>query len=69
MRIVQALYWLRDTMPGDDVAEWRDRLSSLLADPVHGEKLCADLADGFATLPAWMQDFLRPLLSDQASLS
>ncbi|BDW82236.1 hypothetical protein MACH24_16740 [Erythrobacter sp. Dej080120_24] len=69
MRIVQALHWLRDTMPSDDVAEWRDRLSSLLADPVHGEKLCADLADGFATLPAWMQDFLRPLLSDQASLS
>lgn len=69
MRIVQALHWLRDTMAGDEVEDWRDRLTSLLADPVHGEKLRADLADGFATLPAWMQDFLRPLLRDKASLS
>jgi len=69
MRIVQALHWLRDTMSGDDVEEWRDRLTSLLTDPVHGERFRADLADGFGTLPAWMQDLLRPLLSDQASLS
>lgn len=69
MRIVQALHWLRDTMPGDDIADWQDRLTSLLADPLHGEKLRADLTDGFATLPAWMQDFLRPLLRDRASFS
>lgn len=69
MRIVQALHWLRDTMSGDEVEDWRNRLTSLLADPVHGEKLRTDLVDGFATLPAWMQDFLRPLLRDQASLS
>ncbi|HAW56561.1 MAG TPA: hypothetical protein DCX29_17255, partial [Hyphomonas sp.] len=48
MRIVQALHWLRDTMSGDEVEDWRNRLTSLLADPVHGEKLRADLADGFA---------------------
>ena len=69
MRIVQALHWLRDTMPGDDAKDWRERVTDLLANPVHGKKLRADLADGFATLPAWMQDFLRPLLSDQALLS
>ena len=67
MRIVQALHWLRDTMSGDDEKDWRERVTGLLVDPVHGEKLRADLADGFATLPAWMQDFLRPLLSNQAS--
>lgn len=69
MRIVQALHWLRDTMLGDDVKNWRERVTSILTDPVHGKKLRADLADGFATLPAWMQDFLRPLLHDQALLS
>lgn len=69
MRIVQALHWLRDTMTGDDSADWQDRLTSLLTDPVHGEELRADLEDGFATLPAWMQDILRPLLRDQASVS
>ena len=66
MRVVQALHWLRDTMSGDDAKDWHERVTDLLADPVHGKKLRADLADGFATLPAWMQDFLRPLLSDQA---
>ncbi|MCP5396092.1 MAG: hypothetical protein H6918_05060 [Sphingomonadaceae bacterium] len=66
MRIVQALHWLRDTMPGDDTVEWQGRLARLLADPVHGEKLRSDLVDGFATLPGWMQALLRPLLSDQA---
>ena len=60
MRIVQALHWLRDTMSGDEVEDWRNRVTSLLADPVHGEKLRTDLVDGFATLPAWMQNFLRP---------
>ena len=64
MRIVQALHWLRDTMPGDDIKDWRERVTGLLKDPVYGKKLRDDLADGFVTLPAWMRDFLRPLLSD-----
>ena len=29
MRIVQALHWLRDTMPGDDTEEWRKKLGHL----------------------------------------
>lgn len=65
MRIVQALHWLRDTMSGDEVDMWARRLVGILADPVHGETLRADLADGLATLPAWMQDLLRPLLSGE----
>lgn len=65
MRVVQALHWLRDTMSGDDDGQWRQRLASLLADPVHGADLRADLADGMTTLPAWMQDLLRPLVADE----
>jgi hypothetical protein len=63
MRIVQALHWLRDTMPGDDTGQWRDRLGSLLTDSRQGAALRADLADGLTTLPAWMQDTLRPLVN------
>ena len=62
MRIVQALHWLKDTLPTD-----RDqivaRLSSILADPRYGKGLRDDLRTGLATLPAWMQDIVRELLS------
>jgi hypothetical protein len=67
MRVVQALHWLRDTMPGDDDGQWHQRLASLLADPVHGADLRDDLADGMTTLPSWMQDMLRPLIADEES--
>ena len=66
MRIVQALHWLRDTMPSDDDERWCDRLADLLSNPKNGAELQADLADGFRTLPSWMQDLLRPLLRQQA---
>lgn len=67
MRIVQALHWLRDTMTGDDVGQWQDRLAIVLDDPVHGTALRADLTAGMASLPAWMQDLLRPLVSAKAA--
>ena len=67
MRIVQALHWLRDTMTGDDVGQWQDRLAIVLDDPVHGAALRADLAAGMASLPAWMQDLLRPLVTAKAA--
>jgi hypothetical protein len=61
MRIVQALQWLKDTLPAD-----RDRiiahLSPLLADRRHGRDLRNDLRAGLVTLPAWMQDLVRELL-------
>jgi len=65
MRVVQALHWLRDLIDGapeaaDDV---RRRLRRLLDAPGSGPVLRDDLADGLSTLPAWMQAFLRPLLS------
>ncbi|RKE26091.1 hypothetical protein B0G76_7686 [Paraburkholderia sp. BL23I1N1] len=58
MRVVQALHWLKDTLPvdGDRV---RARLQSVLADPKHGKSIAFDLAQGFAHLPTWMQEFLR----------
>jgi hypothetical protein len=65
MRIVQALQWLKDTLPTD-----RGRivahLSTLLADGRHGRDLRNDLRAGFATLPAWMQDILRELVGPLA---
>ena len=60
MRIVQALHWLKDTLPTD-----RDRivarLSFILADRRYGKGLRDDLRTGLATLPAWMQDIVREL--------
>lgn len=62
MRIVQALHWLKDTLPMH-----RDRilarLSPILADPRYGKALRDDLRTGLPTLPAWMQDIVRELLS------
>ncbi len=61
MRVVQALYWLKDTLTSD-----RDRilsrLTQILSDPAHGAAIGQDLVDGFSALPAWMQDLLRQLL-------
>lgn len=61
-RIVQALHWLKDTLPTD-----RDRilarLSSILADPRYGKELRDDLHAGLPTLPAWMQEVVRELLT------
>lgn len=58
MRVVQALYWLKDTLVGDG-DRVRARLQSILADPNHGRAIADDLALGFAHLPTWMQEFLR----------
>lgn len=69
MRIVQALHWLKDTLPSD-----RDRimsqLATLLAEGRNGRALRDDLRSGLPTLPAWMQGIARELLSvhdDRAS--
>jgi len=60
MRVVQALHWLKDTLTSSR-QQVLDRLSKVLADPAHGAAIREDLADGFAALPAWMQDLLRDL--------
>jgi hypothetical protein len=61
MRVIQALHWLKDTLPSD-----RDRvlarLSSILADLKHGKAIRDDLRQGISTLPSWMQAVVRELL-------
>ena len=68
MRVVQALHWLKDSIPADG-PQLRRRLGRILADPAHGAAIVQDLQDGLGALPAWMQDFLRPLLQDQGALA
>ena len=60
MRIVQALYRLKDTLSTERVPIL-DKLTHVLADPVHGEPMRQDLLDGFNVLSAWMQDLVREL--------
>jgi hypothetical protein len=61
MKIVQALHWLRDTLPQDKPQIVR-RLQAILRDPVHGKSLRDDLQAGLLTLPNWMQAIVRELL-------
>jgi hypothetical protein len=65
MRVVQALWWLKDMLAGD-APRVRKRLASIFADPVHGPAIVADLHRGFSTLPAWMQDVLREIAAIEA---
>ena len=60
MRIVQALYWLRDLLDSDRGNAMR-RLHRILNDPTHGPILRADLKQGNHTLPIWMQSTVRDL--------
>jgi hypothetical protein len=63
MRVVQALHWLQDMLPGD-AARVKKRLASIFADPDHGPAIVADLREGLSTLPIWMQAFLRDLIGE-----
>jgi hypothetical protein len=60
MRVVQALHWLKDTLPGDG-DRIRKTLARLLGDPDHGDSIRSDLRQGFGVLPGWMQSFLRTI--------
>ncbi|MGI9089598.1 MAG: DUF6088 family protein [Gemmatimonadaceae bacterium] len=62
MRVVQALYWLKDLMPTER-PRIMNRLRDLLTDPVHGPAMRDDLREGLRTLPAWMQRVVRELLA------
>jgi hypothetical protein len=63
MRVVQALHWLKDTLPSDR-DQIQAKLSALLANPTHGPALRNDLRQGLATLPAWMLAVVKPLLAE-----
>lgn len=60
MRVVQALYWLKDMLPSDRPRVLK-RLTALLADPAQGDAIRQDLLIGFSELPAWMQELIRKL--------
>jgi len=60
MRIVQALYWLKDTLASERSLVL-NKLSKVLDDPVHGAAIRRDLLEGFNLLPAWMQSLVREL--------
>ena len=61
MRVVQALYWLRDLLPTDRDQIFK-RLLWIFADPIHGKAIQDDLRDGLSTLPEWLQEIVRELL-------
>jgi len=64
MRIVQALHWLRDTIADvEENRKLRRKLGRLLWNEPGSDRLRADLCDGLSTLPAWMQDYLKPILT------
>jgi hypothetical protein len=64
MRIVQALHWLRDTLTDPDgLDDLKQRLDDLLHTGPNATKIRNDLRDGLSTLPTWMHDFLKPLLT------
>lgn len=59
MRLVQALHWLHDTT---DMQTLSAQVRALLKRIPNAQVILDDLAAGLATLPAWMQDLLRPML-------
>lgn len=59
MRLVQALHWLRDTT---DLRTLSAQIRALLKRIPDPQPMLDDLAAGMNTLPAWMQDLLRPVL-------
>lgn len=63
MRVVQALHWLKGVLPTDRESIL-SRLRDLLAAEPHGPAIRADLREGFAMLPKWMQVVVRELLED-----
>jgi hypothetical protein len=65
MRIVQALRWLKPKISdAEDGQRIRQRIESMLSDRKGGAALRKDLKKGLASLPAWMQDFLRDMVSE-----
>src|ERR1700747_1102480 len=55
MRVVQALYWLRDLLPTNKDQIFK-RLLTILRDPTHGRAIQDNLRNGLSTLPEWLQE-------------
>ena len=69
MRVVQALYWLRDGIQVDQDAI-QAKLVRLLQYSSQGSAIRDDLRSGLHTVPSWMQQWIRDLLarSEQATV-
>lgn len=70
MRVIQALYWLRNERKHADPGEQKvmhEKLIRILRESKRGSAIRQDLQSGLHTVPAWMQQWLRELLdmSDQ----
>jgi hypothetical protein len=66
MRVVQALYWLRDGLKNGtqvDQDAIQAKLARLLQDSRQGGAVRDDLRAGLHTVPAWMQKWIRDLLA------
>jgi hypothetical protein len=66
MRVVQALYWLRDLLDSDN-GQILQRLRAILTDLGDGDSIRDDLRHGLPTLPIWMQSIVRQLLDTDSS--
>jgi hypothetical protein len=64
MRVVQALYWLKDVLENGEEEERKvaSVLRRLFSHPKYGTAIVKDLKAGLPALPIWMQDFLRDLI-------
>jgi hypothetical protein len=69
MRVVQALYWLKDILEKgeDEERKVASVLRRLFSHPGHGPAIVKDLKAGLPALPIWMQDFLRDLIIPRES--
>lgn len=66
MRVVQALYWLREGLKTGaqvDQNSIQAKLARLLLDPRQGSAIRDDLRSGLHTVPSWMQRWIRDLLA------
>lgn len=69
MRIVQALHWLKPRLENPAESQRiKRRVAAILSGSKNGVTLSKDLRQGLATLPIWMQDFLRDLISPKGHL-
>jgi hypothetical protein len=65
MKIIQSLYWLKDAIkvtPPVDQDIIQIKLSRILQDP-QSKTIKDDLVTGMYTVPAWMQKWLKNLLT------
>lgn len=65
MRVIQALYWLREIIDQDSSEQKNDiqkKLVLYLKNHKEKEGIVDDLKQGIPTLPAWMQSYLKQLL-------